>query len=94
MNNVFVSDSYVNNCIRANKLEKEGKWEEARSLRIALGHLEDVEAIDMIIHATKLGDEYRRLSAPINEDYEARRLNIYEYTQIINEIHKQVYGYQ
>lgn len=92
MEKVFVSDSYVNNCIRAKQLENDGKWEEARSLRIALGHMEDVAAIDMILQATRLGDEYRRLAAPINEDYEARRLNIYEYTARINEVWKQVYG--
>lgn len=91
MEKVFVSDSYVNNCIRAKKLENEGKWEEARSLRIALGHMEDVAAIDMILESTRLGDEYRRLVAPINEEYEQRKLNIYEYNQKINEIHKQVY---
>lgn len=92
MNNIYLSETYSTNCIRARKLENESKWEEARSLRIALGHMEDVAAIDMIIEATRLGDEFRRLTAGLYEQWENHVINNYQLHVALTEAHEKVYG--
>ena len=81
--NVFYSDNYLNNCIRARKFEQEGKWQEARDLRNALGHKSDVEAIDLIIESTRIGDEYRSLVKDAYKKHERRELNNNELHEIL-----------
>ena len=88
------TDNYLTNCINARKMELEGNWHEARRLRKALGHNEDVEAIDLIIEATRKGDEYRSLVSGVYEQYENRDINKYEFNKILTEAHDKVYKNQ
>lgn len=89
----YYSDNYLTNCINARKAEMEGRWEDARKLRLALGHTEDVKAIDMILLATSLGDSFRRKTEGLNQLWEDRVINNTELNQRLTEAHKEVYGY-
>lgn len=89
---VYYSDSYLNNCIRARQFELEGKWDEARQLRVALGHTDDVKAIDAIIEATRLGDKFRSLTAGLNQLWEDRVINNSQYHEKLQEASREVYG--
>jgi hypothetical protein len=92
MEKVYISDDSLNNLLRARKFELEGKWWEARKLRQFEGYQQDVQAIDMILESTRLGDEYRTLTKGAFEDLENRKINLYEFHNILNQAHKEVYG--
>lgn len=89
---VFISDSSLNNMIRARQFEINGQWEQAKVLRKFEGQDDQVRAIDSIIEANTLGDHYRRLSAPVFEDFETHRINLYELHDLLAEAHTKVYG--
>lgn len=89
---VFISDDSLNNRIRARQFEINGQWEQAKVLRKFEGQDDDVRAIDLIIDANSRGDDYRRLSSPIFEDFEARMINIYELHDLLTVAHTKVYG--
>jgi hypothetical protein len=84
MEKVYISDSDLNNLLRARKYQHNGEWDNAKQLHKAMGNTKDVEAINLIQKATSLGDEYRALAKPINEAYEQRKLNIYQYQEQLN----------
>ena len=92
MNTTYYSETYSTNCVLARKAEMEGRWEDARKLHLALGHTEDVKAIDMIILSTSLGDSFRRRTTGLYERWENREINNGELHQMLNEAHKEVYG--
>ena len=92
MEKVFISDSSLNNMIRARQFELNGEWEKARELRKFEGQHEDVKAIDSIIEANRLGDLYRSKVAGAYEDYENRVTNTREFYAILTKAHKEVYG--
>lgn len=91
-NKVYISDSSLNNMIRARKHEIAREWIQARELRKREEQTDDVAAIDLIIESTRLGDEYRRLTRGAFEEYENRKINIYQFNEILNNAWKQVYG--
>ena len=89
---VFISESFLNNYFRAKTFEKAGEWEKARQLWKHEGRMEDVAAIDMILEATRLGDEYRSLVAPYYEQLEKREINNSQFHELTAAAHIQVYG--
>jgi hypothetical protein len=77
------------------KLEGEGKWQEALKLWKSYDYTEDkinVKTCQMIIDAINKGDEFRAKTKGSNELLEERKINIYQYNEILNKAHKEVYG--
>jgi hypothetical protein len=93
MEKVYISENDLNNNIRAHRFEKEGKWEEARYIWQRMGYKEYVKAIDTILEATSKGDRFRELTGDAKNDLEDRKINIYQYNEILNNAHKEVYGH-
>jgi len=88
--NYFVNYSIVH------RLEAESKWEEALAFWKLYDYTENrinVQAVEMIIEAKRLGDRFRELTAPFREKLENHFINIYQYNDELNKAHKIVYGY-
>ena len=89
--NVITTD-YLTDCIRARKFEWAGEWDKAKALWKHLGRADDVAAIEMIQESTRKGDKYRELVKDSMNDYENRKINIYQLTEIMNDAWRRVYG--
>jgi len=89
---VYPSEHTLNNLIRARKFEIEGDWHNARILRKFEGQEDHVKAIDMILESTRKGDEFRRLTAGLHEQYEERKINLYQLNEALNIAHDKVYN--
>ena len=77
--------------IMAKKFERAGNWEAARKIWQYAGRKEDVAAIDMILEATRLGDDYRRLTEGLVESWERREINNAQLHQKLTEAWDKVY---
>ena len=91
MENTYPSNYSLDNMLLARQFELQGKWYEARMFRLREGQMRDVAAIDMILEANAKGDEYRRLTAGVYEDYESRKINTAQMMEKLNEAHNKVY---
>lgn len=91
---VYISDSDLNNYVRARRFENEGKWEEAKQLRKAMGNTLDVKAIEMIQEATRLGDAYRSLvvEADLYGKHERREINNEQLHSGLKECYDKIYS--
>lgn len=93
MEKFLVTDEDINSIIRAKQFENKGEWWKAREIYVRLKRDIDVQAINMIIESTVKGNEYRRKSKSVFEDFEDRKINKYQFHELVTKIHKEVYGY-
>ena len=77
------------------KLEGQGRWEEALKMWKDYDYTPDkinVKACQMIIDANAKGDEFRRKVGNAYEELQSHKLNLQQYSEIVNKAHKEVYG--
>lgn len=91
MENVQVSTNYINDCVKARQLELQHDWLGARNIWKSLNRSLDVAVTELIIDANAKGDEYRRLTESVFQDFENRKINIYEFQAKLTEAHNKVY---
>ena len=81
--------------IYARRYEQSGEWEKAKEMFIKLGSCafrKDIASIDMILEATKKGDEFRKKTSLVKGYYESGLLTIGEYSLVLDNVYKQVYN--
>ena len=91
--NFDVTGDFITDMTRVNNAEFYGNQEQALKIRKAYKQQIDVKAIELIIRSTELGNAYREKVNGAFELFEKRIINIYEYNEILNKAHKEVYGY-
>lgn len=79
----------------ARKAERDSNWWEARRLWLLAGGdygRENANACKTIAEAIDLGDRFRAKIAGVQEQLGSHRINIYQYTELVNTAHAEVYG--
>lgn len=94
MEKVFISESYLNNFVRARRYEEQGKWDEAKQLHKFMGRTEDVKAIELIQESTSKGDAYRSLvaEADLYGKHERREISNSELHKGLTECWNKIYS--